>query len=87
MTSEPSPRADRSRRLTVLSPAERLALYGVPDFDEFQRAQYFAFAAPERALAEQRKGFTVLSALAPNRMAGDAGGFWPRRLPKLRAQS
>lgn len=28
-----------SGRLTVLSPAERPALYEVPDFDEFQRAQ------------------------------------------------
>jgi hypothetical protein len=45
--------------LTVLSPAERLALYEVPDFDEFQRAQYFALTAAERALAEQRKGFAA----------------------------
>jgi TnpA family transposase len=45
--------------LTVLSPAERLALYGVPDFDEFQRAQYFAFTAAERGLAEQRRGFAA----------------------------
>lgn len=43
-------------RLTVLSQAERLALYGLPDFDEFQRAEYFAFAEAERALAERRKG-------------------------------
>lgn len=59
MNSEPPPRADKSRRLTVLSPAERLALYEVPDFDEFQRAQYFALSAAERALAEQRKGFAA----------------------------
>lgn len=43
----------------MLSPAERLALYEVPDFDEFQRAQYFAFTAAERVLAEQRKGFAA----------------------------
>jgi hypothetical protein len=46
--------------LTVLSPAERLALYGVPDFDEFQRAQYFAFSAAERGVAEQRRGHRQL---------------------------
>lgn len=40
----------------MLSQAERLALYGLPDFDEFQRAAYFAFAEAERALAERRKG-------------------------------
>jgi Domain of unknown function (DUF4158) len=57
VTPEPPPRADKSRRLTVLSPAERQALYEVPDFAEFQRAQYFAFTAAERDLAEQRKGF------------------------------
>ena len=40
----------------MLSQAERLALYGVPDFDAFQRAEHFAFTGPERALAERRKG-------------------------------
>jgi len=45
--------------LTVLSPAERLALYGVPDFDAFQRAEYFALTGPERAVAERRKGPTA----------------------------
>ena len=59
VTPKPPPRADKSRRLTVLSPAEWQALYEVPDFDEFQRAQYFAFTAAERALAEQRKGFAA----------------------------
>lgn len=49
-------RADDSRRLTVLSPDERLALYGCPDFDDFQRGEYFAFTSAERALAERRKG-------------------------------
>ncbi len=42
----------------MLSQAERLALYGLPDFDEFQRAEYFAFADAERAVAERRKGPT-----------------------------
>jgi len=49
-------RAGNSKRLTVLSQAERLALYGLPDFDAFQRAEFFAFTDAERALAERRKG-------------------------------
>ena len=40
----------------MLSPAERLALYGLPDFDDFQRAEFFAFTDAERTLAERRKG-------------------------------
>jgi len=47
-TDQPT-RAGNSRRLTVLSRAERLALYGLPDFDAFQRTEYFAFTSPERA--------------------------------------
>ena len=43
----------------MLSQAERLALYGLPDFDAFQRAEYFAFTGPERALAESRKGIAA----------------------------
>ena len=56
MSPKHPPRAGSSRRLTVLSPAERLALYGVPDFDAFQRAEYFALTSAERALTERRKG-------------------------------
>ncbi len=33
-------RGDRNRRLTILSEAEKLALYGLPDFDDFQRATH-----------------------------------------------
>jgi hypothetical protein len=40
----------------VLSQAERLALYARPDFDDFQRAEFFAFTDAERTLAERRKG-------------------------------
>ena len=40
----------------MLSPTERLALYGLPDFDDFQRAEFFAFTDAERTLAERRKG-------------------------------
>lgn len=54
--SRPPTRADGSRRLTVLSAEERYALYGRPDFDEFQRAEYFAFTPAERTAAELRRG-------------------------------
>ena len=56
VNTDRSTRAGNSRRQTVLSQAERLALYGLPDFDEFQRAEFFAFTDAERALAERRKG-------------------------------
>ena len=40
----------------MLSQAERNALYGLPDFDDFQRADFFAFTEAERAVADRRKG-------------------------------
>jgi hypothetical protein len=49
-------RGDRSRRLTILSEAEKLALYGLPDFDDFQRVEFFAMTDAERSLALQRNG-------------------------------
>lgn len=49
-------RADPSKRLTILSEAEKLALYGLPDFNDFQRAEYFALTDTERALVHQRNG-------------------------------
>ncbi len=52
-TDQPT-RAGNSGRLTVLSQAERNALYGLPDFDDFQRAEFFAFSEAERA--DRRKG-------------------------------
>ena len=51
-------RGDRSKRLTVLSEAEKLALYGLPDFDDFQRIEFFAMTEAERALAFHRQGLT-----------------------------
>jgi hypothetical protein len=54
--SNPATRAGGARRLTVLSPEERHALYALPDFDDFQRAEYFAFTPAERVAAEQRRG-------------------------------
>ena len=54
-TDQPT-RAGNSKRLTVLSPAERTALYGLPEFDDFQRADFFAMTEAERALADRRQG-------------------------------
>ena len=48
-------RANNSKRLTVLSEAERLALYNLPDFDDFQRAEYLALSKDELALVLRRK--------------------------------
>lgn len=56
MQTAPPTRAGNSGRLTVLSQAERTALYGLPDFDDFQRADFFAFTEAERAVADRRKG-------------------------------
>lgn len=44
------------KNLTVLSESERAALYGLPDFDDFQRAEYFALTEEERTLAQRRNG-------------------------------
>lgn len=49
-------RADNSRRLTIFTDAEKIALYGLPDFDDFQRAEFFAFSEEELALADRRQG-------------------------------
>ncbi len=51
----PPTRAQNSKRITVLSEAEKHALYDVPDFDDFQRAEYFAMTEKEYALAFRRK--------------------------------
>ena len=47
-------RGDRSQRLTILSEAEKLALDGLPDFDDFQRVEFFAMTDAERGLALRR---------------------------------
>lgn len=44
-------RGDRNRRLTILAEAEKLAIYGLPDFDDFQRADFFPMTDDERSLA------------------------------------
>jgi hypothetical protein len=51
-------RADSSKRLTVFSEAEKRALYGLPDFDDFQRAEFFAMTETERAVVDRRGGLT-----------------------------
>ena len=49
-------RGDRSERLTILSEAEKLALYGLPDFEDFQRVEFLAMTDAERCLALRRNG-------------------------------
>ena len=44
----------KSERLNVLSDAEQFALYGLPDFDDSQRMDYFVFTELELALALER---------------------------------
>jgi len=44
----------KSERLNVLSEAELFALYGLPDFDESQRMDYFVFSEQELSLALNR---------------------------------
>jgi hypothetical protein len=44
----------KSERLNVLSEAEQFALYGLPDFDDNQRMEYFVFTEPELALVLNR---------------------------------
>ena len=48
-------RGDISERLTILSKDEKTALYGLPDFDDFQRVEFFAMTVIERSLALGRK--------------------------------
>ncbi|MDX8379199.1 MAG: hypothetical protein R8K48_04020 [Gallionella sp.] len=43
-------RGDRNERLTILSEVEKVALYGLPVFDDFQRIEFFA----------KRKGSSIL---------------------------
>ena len=49
-------RGDRNKRLTILSEAEKLALYGLPNFDDFQRVEFFAMTDGERSLAFRGNG-------------------------------
>ena len=49
-------RGDSNERLTILSEAEKTALYGIPGFDDFQRVEFFAMTEAERSLGLQRRG-------------------------------
>ena len=44
----------QSERISILSELEQIALYGLPDFDEQQRSEYFAFLKPEHQLIFSR---------------------------------
>ena len=50
-------RGDKNERLTILSDAEKTALYGIPHFDDFQRIEFFALTDAELTLALGRKSF------------------------------
>lgn len=41
-------RGDNNKRLTILSNAEKTALYGIPHFDDFQRLEFFGFCRVNR---------------------------------------
>ena len=47
-------RNNPGKRLTILSDAEKVALYGLPDFDDFQRVEFLAMTDAERTLAGGR---------------------------------
>ena len=49
-------RTNKNKRLTVLSEAEKQALYDLPDFDDFQRAEFFAMTEKEHGIVFQRNG-------------------------------
>lgn len=51
-----SRRKDKGKRLSVLTDAEKFALYGLPDFDEGQQLEYLSLTAEELALATSRPG-------------------------------
>lgn len=52
-------RGNQSKRLTVLTESEKIALYGIPDFNDFQRIEYFAMTDAEHALTFARKGLAA----------------------------
>jgi TnpA family transposase len=49
------PTRTHDKRLAVLSEVEKQALYNLPDFDDFQRTEYFAMTEAEHALVFRRK--------------------------------
>jgi TnpA family transposase len=47
---------EKGKRLSVLTDAEKFALYGLPDFDEGQQLEFLSLSAKELALATSRPG-------------------------------
>lgn len=47
---------DKGKRLSVLTDAEKFALYGLPDFDEGQQMEYLSLTTKELELATSRPG-------------------------------
>lgn len=45
----------KNKRLTILSEIDQFALYGLPDFNESQRFEYFAFTKQELKIISNRK--------------------------------
>lgn len=66
------------KNLTVLSAAERAALYGLPDFDDFQRAEFLALTDEERTLAQGRHGLSeqILCMLQIGYFKAKKSFFW-----------
>lgn len=50
---------DKGKRLSVLTDAEKFALYGLPDFDEGQQMEYLSLTAKELELATSRPGIVA----------------------------
>lgn len=48
---------NKSERLTILSDEEKFIFYGIPDFDDEQRARYFSFDENELDLIFRCKEF------------------------------
>lgn len=48
-----------NKRLTILSEAERAALYELPDFDDDQRLEYLKLTAEEQILMQSRSGLSA----------------------------
>jgi len=46
----------KDKRLSVLTDAEKFALYGLPDFDESQQLEFLSLSTSELELATNRPG-------------------------------
>ena len=66
----------KSERLNILSSQEQFALYGLPDFDDSQRMEYFIFTEQEVALVLDQR-----SVHAQVYCALQIGYFKPKQRP------